>query len=443
MPKIEHLTAYEVLDSRGNPTVKAQVAVQGGFVGEASVPSGASTGTHEAHELRDADPKRYGGKGVQQAVKNITTEIHAALLGKNTANQDKIDRTMIELDGTVNKSRLGANAILAVSLAAARAEATSQGLPLYLYLQQLFPKREPVLPVPQMNLINGGAHASNSLSIQEYHVLPVGSPSFAEALRMGVEIYFALRDLLAEAGYQVEVADEGGFAPKLKKSEDVFTFLVHAIERAGYVPGADAVLGIDAAADEFYDVEKNQYNLDGSLMAPTDLGYQYKLWRERYPIISYEDPFAEDAWGDWKNFMGINSKFCQVVGDDLYASNPTRIKEGIAQGVTTAVLVKPNQVGTLTETLQAVLIAQEAKQAVIVSHRSGETEDTFIADLAVALGAGQIKTGAPSRSERSAKYNRLIQIEAEIHGKLGHTLQPFLEHYRPKYAGSAEIKVVS
>lgn len=442
MPKIERIMALEVLDSRGNPTVKALVTCQGGATGDAMVPSGASTGTYEAHELRDGDLERYGGKGVQKAIRNITTEIQAALLGKNTANQDKIDRTMIELDGTVNKSRLGANAILAVSQAAARAEAFSQGLPLYLYLQQLLPKRESVMPVPQMNLINGGQHASNGLSIQEYHVLPVGTPSFSEALRMGVEIYFALSSLLKEAGYQVEVADEGGFGPKLKKSEDVFAFLVHAIEKAGYVPGVDAVLGIDAAAAEFYDADKNQYNLDGATLAPNDLAYQYKLWRERYPIISFEDPFAEDVWVDWKNFMNINSKFVQVVGDDLYASNTTRIREGITQKATTAVLIKPNQVGTLTETLEAALTAQEAKQAIVISHRSGETEDTFIADLSVALGAGQIKTGAPSRSERTAKYNRLLQIESEIHGKLSHTLQPFLEHYQPKYASAAGIKIV-
>ncbi|MEX2055156.1 MAG: phosphopyruvate hydratase, partial [Candidatus Andersenbacteria bacterium] len=373
MAKIESITAREVLDSRGNPTVEAEVHVTGGVSGVAKVPSGASNGSHEAHELRDKDEKRYRGKGVLQAVKNIKTDIHAALLGKDTANQSKIDRILIELDGTADKSRLGANALLAASMACARAEAAAQGLPLYLYLQQLFPKREAVLPVPQMNLINGGQHASNGLSIQEYHVLPIGSPSFEEALRMGVEIYYALRELLLAEGFQVEIADEGGFAPKLDKSETVFTFLVRAIETAGYTPGVDAFLGIDAAANEFYDAEQKQYNLDGSILSPNDLAYQYKVWRERYPLISLEDPFAEDAWDTWKHFTESNGQAVQIVGDDLYATNSSRIREGIFNSATNAVLIKPNQVGTLTETLQAALIALESKQNIVISHRSGET----------------------------------------------------------------------
>jgi enolase len=403
----------------------------GGFVGQALVPSGVSTGRHEAFELRDERDARYRGFGVKQAVGNIEGEIHATVLGQDTANQDKIDRLLLELDGTPTKSRLGANAVLATSLAVARAEAAAQGLPLYMYLQQLFGRREPVLPVPQMNLINGGRHASNKLSIQEYHVLPVGSQSFAEAIRMGVEIYYVLKELLLEEGFQVETADEGGFAPKLASSEFAFTFLVRAIEKAGYVPGVDAFLGVDAAASEFYDPEQNMYQLDGALVSPLDLSYQYKLWRERYPLISYEDPFAEDAWDDWQRFLKLNGSVAQVVGDDLYATNSTRIREGVVRGVTNAVLIKPNQVGTLTETFQAVLLAQEAGQNVIISHRSGETEDTFIADLSVAVGAGQIKTGAPSRSERTAKYNRLLVIEKTIHGKLGVSLQRFLENIEP------------
>ncbi|MEX1997186.1 MAG: phosphopyruvate hydratase [Candidatus Andersenbacteria bacterium] len=439
MPKIEFVTAREVLDSRGSPTVEAQVNVTGGITGTALVPAGASIGVHEAHELRDKDAKRFGGKGVLQAIEHVKVEIHAALLGKDTANQAKIDRTMLELDGTPNKSRLGANAILAVSLACARAEASAQGLPLYLYLQQLFPQREAILPVPQMNLINGGEHASNGLSIQEYHVLPVGSPSFAEALRMGVEIHHALKELLQQEGFQVELADEGGFAPKLGKSETVFTFLVRAIENAGYIPGVDAFLGIDAAASVFYDAEHKVYQLDGASLTGHDLAYQYKVWRERYPLISIEDPFAEDAWDEWKMFTTTNGKAVQVVGDDLYVTNVTRIREGIIRSVTNAVLIKPNQVGTLSETLQAVLIAQEAKQNVVISHRSGETEDTFIADLAVAVGAGQIKTGAPTRSERTAKYNRLLRIEDEIQGRLSHTLQPFLEHVSRAYTREATV----
>lgn len=433
MAKIESIQGREILDSRGNPTVEAVVQVTGGFTGQAKVPSGASTGVHEAHELRDGEATRYGGKGVQQAVRHITVDILAALLGKDTANQSKIDRIMIELDGTPNKSRLGANAILAVSLACARAEAASQGLPLYLYLEQLYPKREAVMPVPQMNLINGGLHASNGLSIQEYHVVPVGSTSFSEALRMGVEVYNSLRELLKAEGFQVEIADEGGFAPKISKSEDVFAILVHAIEKAGYVPGVDAFLGIDAAAAEFYDKETHQYTLDGALFNANDLAYQYKLWRERHPIISIEDPFDQDEWETWQQFMSNNGKALQIVGDDLYATNAERVREGIVTNATNAVLVKPNQVGTLTETLQTCLLAQEAKQHVIISHRSGETEDDFIADLAVAVGAGQIKTGAPSRSDRTAKYNRLLRIEQEISGKLSHSLQEFIHLNQPRY----------
>lgn len=433
MPKIESITALEVLDSRGNPTVQATVTVAGGIMGQATVPSGISTGRHEAMELRDNDEGRYGGKGVLEAVKNVRGEIHAALFGMDTANQSKIDRLLLELDGTPNKSRLGANALLAVSLACARAEAAGQSLPLYLYLQQLFAHRTPTLPVPQMNLINGGRHASNKLSIQEYQVLPVGSPSFAESLRMGVEVYHALRELLLAEGFQVEIADEGGFAPKMETSEMVFTFLVRAIEKAGYVPGVDAFLGIDAAATEFYDAETEQYQLDGTMMSAVDLAYQYKTWRERYPLISFEDPFAEDEWDQWQQFVKDNGEVAQVVGDDLYATNSTRIREGIVRGAANAVLIKPNQVGTLTETLQAILLAQEAGQNVVVSHRSGETEDAFIADLAVAVAAGQIKTGAPS-SDRAAKYNRLLFIEAAVGGKLSSSLQPYLEHYRPVYS---------
>ena len=433
MPRIEKIVGREILDSRGNPTVEAVVFCEKGIVGAAMVPSGASTGGYEATELRDKDEQRYRGKGVKIAVSHVEGEIHAALIGQDTANPHKVDRLLLELDGTTDKSRLGANAILAVSLACARAEAAAQGLPLYLYLKQLFPSRPAILPVPQMNLINGGQHASNNLSIQEYHLLPIGSPTFSEALRMGVETYFTLREMLKEEGFQVEVADEGGFAPKLENSEMAFSFLVRAIEKAGYIPGVDAFLGIDAAANEFYDTETKQYTLDGQLMSSVDLAFQYKTWRERYPLISIEDPFAEDAWDDWKLFTAKNGAYAQIVGDDLYATNSTRIREGIVQSATNAVLVKPNQVGTLTETMQAIVLAQESKQNVVVSHRSAETEDSFIADLCVAVGAGQIKTGAPSRSERTAKYNRLLAIEDESGGDLSHDMQPFLEKVRQKY----------
>ncbi len=416
MAKIERIRAREVLDSRGNPTVQAEVHVAGGIVGRAMVPSGASTGEHEAHESRDNDQKRFLGKGVLTAVKNVNVEINAALSGKDTANQEKIDRTMLELDGTTDKSRLGANAILAVSLAAARTEAKVQGLPLYLYLQQHFPKRELVLPVPQMNLINGGKHASNNISIQEYHVVPIGAPSFSESLRMCVEIHAALRVLLTEAGFPVELGDEGGFAPRIDKSDDVFTLLVAAIERAGYLPGVDAFLGIDAAANEFFEPTARVYLLDGATLSPIDLAYHYTTWRERYPLISIEDPFEDDSWADWRRLMERNGHTMQIVGDDLYATNATRIAEGIKQGATNAVLIKPNQVGTLTETFKAILFAQESGQRIIISHRSGDTEDDFIADLSVAVGAGQIKTGAPMRSERTSKYNRLLLIEETLNG---------------------------
>ncbi len=432
MAKIERITAREVLDSRGNPTVEAEVFVSGGFRATAMVPSGASTGEHEAVEKRDADPKRYNGKGVREAVGHVKEEIQAALIGSDTANQSKIDRRLIELDGTPDKSKLGANAILAVSLACARAEAAAQNMPLFAYLQQLFPKRELVLPAPQMNVINGGQHASNGLSIQEFHLLPIGTANFAEALRMGVEIYAALKKLLLENKFQTETADEGGFAPKFNKSDEVFTMLVRAIETAGYVPGVDAFLGIDAAASEFYDSERGMYQLDGAWLSAKDLAWHYRTWRENYPLISVEDPFDEDAWVDWADFTKRYGNDTQIMGDDLYATNPARIKEGLTKKATNAVLVKPNQVGTLTETLQAVLLSQEGNQNVIVSHRSGETEDTFISDLAVAVGAGQIKTGAPSRSDRTAKYNRLLWIEDETEAPLAKSLQQHLQYNQPK-----------
>ena len=438
MAKIELVAAREALDSRGNPTVQAHVTCAGGFTGSAIVPSGASTGKYEAHELRDGDEKRYMGRGVLQAVNNVNVEINAALHQKDTANQNKIDRRLIELDGTLSKSRLGANAILATSLACARAEANAQGLPLYLYLQQLFPKRPVVLPVPQLNLINGGAHASNDLEIQEFHVVPIGAPDFSEALRMGAEIYWAARGLLRDEGLQVEVADEGGYAPKFAKSEEVFTLLVRAIENAGYVPGVDAFLGIDAAASEFYDAEQKVYRIDGSSLTANDLAYQYRTWHESFPLISVEDPFDQDAWTDWVAFMKHNGQAMQGVGDDLYVTNAERVRDGITKQATNAVLVKPNQIGTLTETLQTILLAQEAKQLVVISHRSGETEDTFIADLAVAVGAGQVKMGAPARSERTAKYNRLLQIAEETQGPLAKVLQPYLRHNQPKYASAAK-----
>ena len=434
MAKIERIAAREVLDSRGNPTVMAEVFVAGNVSGAALVPSGASTGQYEAHELRDGDPKRYNGNGVTQAVGHITTEIHAALLGKDTANQDKLDRTLISLDGTPSKRRLGANALLAVSLAAARAEAAAQGLPLFLYLQQLFPKRQPTLPVPQLNLINGGKHASNNLAIQEFHVVPVGAPSFKEALRMGVEIHQALKKVLIEAGLAVGLGDEGGYdggaAPALDESEEALAYMTRAIEQAGYAPGVDAFLGIDVAASEFQ-VEEGRYHLDGAVLTAKDLGWRYKTWNERHPLISIEDPFSDDAWAEWQDFTAYNGSNLQIVGDDLYVTNAQRIQQGITTKAANAVLIKPNQVGTLTETLKAVLLAQEAGHRVIISHRSGETADTFIADLAVAVGAGQIKTGAPARSDRTAKYNRLLQIEESVEGVYAKPFRELLSQNQP------------
>lgn len=441
MSKIEHITALEVLDSRGEPTVEGKVMCAGGAIGSAIVPSGASRGKYEALEIRDGDEKRYLGKGVKKAVQTIKTEIHAALLGMDTANQRKIDRRLIELDGTPDKSRLGANSILAVSLACARAEATSQGLPLYLYLRQLVPESKSLLPVPHMNLINGGKHSSSLLAVQEFHVIPIGAPSFAHALRIGSEIHHELGALLTQAGYQTEKGDEGGYGPRLQKSEAVFTMLVRAVESAGYVPGVDVFFGIDVAASEMYDAESGLYDIDGNKIGARDLAYTFKTWSERYPIVSIEDPFDQDAWSAWTEFTGRNGKRMQVVGDDLYATNPTRIQEGILQNASNAVLIKPNQIGTLSETLQAILIAQKASMNVIVSHRSGETEDTFIADLAVATGAGQIKTGSPVRSERTAKYNRLLNIEEEGNLSMSHSIEPFLAHQQQIFENAHKAEI--
>lgn len=437
MAKIKAVTAREVLDSAGQPTVAAQVMTAEGVVGEASVPSGSSTGRHEAVELRDRDEKRYGGLGVLTAVKHVRMEIQAALLGKDTANQVKIDRTLMELDGTVNKARLGANAMLAVSLAVARAEAASQGLPLYLYLQQLFPKQPMVLPVPQLSLLSGGRHADSGMAVQEFLLMPVGAPRFSEALRMGVEIYHALQKLLAQEGKAVRVASEAGLSPPLQQSENAFALLTRAIELAGYVPGVDAVLGADVAASQFYDGELRQYTLDKAIMAVPDLLNMYRTWRERYPLVSLEDPLFEDDWAGWQLTMKTLGPSMQIAGDDIYATNLPRIKEGVRRQASNAVVIKPNQIGTLTETLQAILFAQQAQQKVIISHRSQETEDTFIADLVVATAAGQIKTGPPIRSDRTAKYNRLLVIEDETSAPLAHSLQPWLERLKTTYSREA------
>lgn len=420
MPSIKHqieqISAYEVLDSRGNPTVRAEVKTTNSAVGSATVPSGASRGKHEAHELRDGDSTRYGGKGVLRAVQNIVSDIQAALLGRDVTRQGKIDAKLVELDGTPNKSRLGANATLAVSLACARAAAKAKHVPLYQYIHELLPGLAMRMPVPQMNLINGGRHASNKLSVQEFHVVPAGSATFTEALRMGAEVYYALKALLLSDGYQVEVGDEGGFAPPIKGSQTAFTYLVRAIEKAGYVPGVDIFLGIDAAASEFFSSETGLYTLDGAQLDTDGLTDMYRTWRGEYPLVSIEDPFEQDMWKSWESFTESQSNYLQIVGDDLFATNSQRLQEGIVRGAGNAILVKPNQAGTLSETLVVIEKARSANMNVIISHRSGETEDTFIADLAVAVGAGQIKTGAPARSERVAKYNRLLRIEQALKG---------------------------
>ncbi len=431
MPKIERIIGREILDSRGVPTVEA-VVVAGSGVGLAKVPAGTSTGIHEARELRDGDESRFDGQGVLKAVGYVNGVIREGLVGQNTANQSKIDNLMLEMDGTPNKSKLGANAILAVSMAVARAEAAAGGIYLYKYLEKMWAGADPVMPVPQMNLINGGKHASNNLSIQEFQVLPMGSPSFSEALRMGVEIYHQLAEGLAADGYPLEVGLEGGFAPRLDKSELVFNYLIQAMKKAGYVPGVDAWLGIDAAASEFYNQEADRYELDGESLSAQDLAFRYQSWQKQYPLISIEDPFAEDKWDHWVTGFKKMGRLIQIVGDDLYATNTVRIEEGARKKAANAVLIKLNQVGTLTETLAAIRAARDSGQNIVISHRSGETEDAFIADLSVAVSAGQVKMGAPSRSDRTAKYNRLLMIEDDVGENLSHDLQRFLEKIRSR-----------
>jgi len=408
---IEHISAREILDSRGNPTIHVTVLADDGSMGVAAVPSGASTGAHEAVELRDGDKRRYGGKGVLKAVKNVTTEIAQALDGAAVTDQRSIDRLLIELDGTPNKSRLGANAILGVSLAVARAAAESCGLPLYRYLGGPSAHR---LPVPMFNILNGGKHAENSTDFQEFMIMPVGAETFSEGLRMGVEIYHALHAVLHDRGLSTTVGDEGGFAPSLPGNEDAVQVVLEAIERAGYRPGEDAVIALDPASTELF--HNGQYVLarEQRTLSSEEMVQHWASWVDRYPIRSIEDGLAEDDWEGWANLVATAGDRTQVVGDDLLVTNPARIRRGIEAKAANSVLVKLNQIGTLTETLEAVETAQRAGWTAVISHRSGETEDTFISDLAVATGAGQIKTGAPARSERTAKYNRLLEIEAML-----------------------------
>jgi enolase len=405
MSKIKSIHALEILDSRGNPTVEAIVATDTGFTGKAAVPSGASTGEHEAVELRDKDKKRYGGKGVLKAVSHINGTLAKLLIGQNVWEQEKLDKLMIECDGTSNKSRLGANAILGVSLAAAKAGAAAKKIPLYRYLGG---EKAHLLPIPMMNVINGGAHADNDLEFQEFMIRPQGAPTFREAVRWGAEVFHVLKALLKEKGHIVSVGDEGGFAPRLKSHEQALDFLLKAIKKAGYKAGPEISIAIDCAASEYYDAKKKKY-LGMSL--PHYLKYLKKLCKE-YPISSIEDPLDQNDWEGWRQLTAELP--IQVVGDDIFVTNPIFLQKGIKMKVANAILIKPNQIGTLTETLQTIALAKKAGYATILSHRSGETEDTTIADLAVATSAGQIKTGSLSRSDRVAKYNRLLEIEDEL-----------------------------
>lgn len=411
MSWIEEIKAREILDSRGNPTVEVEVFLSDGAWGRAAVPSGASTGAHEALELRDGDRSRYNGKGVLKALENINEIIAKEILGHSAYRQRAIDELLIKLDGTPSKSRLGANAILGVSLAVARAAANSLGVPLYRYIGGI---NACILPVPLMNILNGGKHASDSTDLQEFMIVPAGAPTFAEALRWGAETYHALKKVLASKGYNTNVGDEGGFAPSLKANEEAVELLLEAIEKAGYKPGEQIFIALDAAATEFYEDGKYVLKKEGRTLSAEEMVEFYADWVEKYPIISIEDGLAEDDWEGWQLLTRRLGDEVQLVGDDLFVTNVERLRKGIELGAANAILIKLNQIGTLTETLEAVKMAREAGWGAIISHRSGETEDVTIAHLAVATGVGQIKTGAPCRSERVAKYNELLRIEEDL-----------------------------
>ena len=413
---IKDVHAREILDSRGNPTVEVDVILENGILGRASVPSGASTGILEAYELRDNDKERYHGKGVLSAVAGVNIEIAASLKGKNVFEQESLDRLLIELDGTENKSRLGANAVLGTSLAIAKAAALALNLPLYRYLGG---EKARTLPVPMMNILNGGAHATNNVDIQEFMIMPVSAPSWSEAVRRCAEVFHALKNVLKENNIPVTgVGDEGGYAPMLEKDEDALAMIVAAIERAGYRPGEDFKIAIDAASSEWYDENTDTYRLpkSGKTLTREQMIEMWNDFADKYPIVSLEDGMGETDWDGWKMLTEKLGNQVQLVGDDLFVTNTKLLKKGIEQNVANAILVKVNQIGTLTETLEAIKMAQEAGYAAIVSHRSGETEDTTIADVVVAMNAGQIKTGAPSRSDRVAKYNQLLRIEEQLGG---------------------------
>jgi enolase len=421
--KIVRVHARQVLDSRGNPTVEADVILEGDLLGRAAVPSGASTGEHEALELRDGDKSKYLGKGVLKAVGNVNGEIAKAVAGFDAADQRGLDHTMIMLDNTPTKSRLGANAILAVSMAAARAAARATKQPLYKYLSKYSSDRSGnLLPVPMMNILNGGAHADNSVDFQEFMVMPIGAPTFSEALRWGVEVFHALKAALKKHGYSTAVGDEGGFAPNCKSNQEAIQIVLEAIGAAGYKPGEQVSIALDPASSEFFDKASGKYvfkKSDQSAHSPEAMSAYWTSWTEKYPIVSLEDGMAEDDWAGWKTLtQSVGSKTSkkkiQLVGDDLFVTNTERLSRGINDGIANAILIKLNQIGSVTETIDAIELARKAGYNSIISHRSGETEDTFIADLAVATGAGQIKTGSASRTDRIAKYNQLLRIEEQL-----------------------------
>ena len=413
MSRILEIKGRQILDSRGNPTVEVDVLTENGYLGRAAVPSGASTGIHEAVELRDND-RAYLGKGVLKAVKHINEDIADTLVGESSLEQRQIDNILIALDGTENKSTLGANAILAVSMAVAKAGAQEAGLPLYRYVGGVNAK---TLPIPLMNILNGGAHADNSIDFQEFMVMPVGFDTFSDSLRVGVEIFHHLKKVLKSKGYSTNVGDEGGFAPEIKSNEEAIETVLKAIETAGYKPGEDVFIAMDAASSEFFNTEKGRYifkKSDKRELTPAEMVDYWDAWVKKYPILSIEDGLAEDDWAGWKLLTDTIGKKCQLVGDDLFVTNVKRLREGISQGVGNSILVKVNQIGSLSETIDTVQLATQSNYTSVMSHRSGETEDSTIADLAVALNTGQIKTGSASRSDRMAKYNQLLRIEEEL-----------------------------
>ena len=418
MSKIARVAGRQIIDSRGNPTVEADVILEDGSRGRAAVPSGASTGEHEALELRDGDTTHYLGKGVLHAVENVNVTIARAVTGLDASDQKAVDRRMIETDGTPTKSSLGANAILAVSMAAARAAAASEKLPLYRYLSRFSSERAAdLLPAPMMNILNGGAHADNSVDLQEFMVMPLGATRFSEALRMGVEVFHNLKTVLHKRGYSTAVGDEGGFAPNLKSNEEAIEVVLEAITAAGYTPGKHIFLALDPASSEFYVSASNRYvfkKSDKSSRSPEQMTAFWESWIRQYPIVSLEDGLAEDDWEGWKHLTRELGKKIQLVGDDLFVTNTARLQRGIGEGAGNSILIKLNQIGTVTETIEAIEMARRAGFTSIVSHRSGETEDTFISDFVVAMSAGQIKTGSASRTDRVAKYNQLLRIEEEL-----------------------------